>query len=308
VLTPTTWTRSTRKTKTRPRPLAPVPAPPRGWAFSPLGFVRRVFVGAYEDNILFLGSALTFDALLAALPFALLLLSALGFFVHAGDEAMQDVVALLERMLPVGGVDEDNPLQRAEDLVTGVVESRTQLSIFGIPLFFWFATRFFSGARAALNEVFDTRESRSFFQGKGIDFILVVVTLVVIVSNAYLTVRFATNPWIGRFVIGLSTYGLVVVLFYIVYTVAPTRSMRWDTALVASAVAALGFEIAKKIFSLYLTQFATIDRLISNANAIAVLLIVMWLYAIAVIFLFGSEVAETYDLMRRQREQRAILG
>jgi membrane protein len=268
-----------------------------------------VFVGAYEDNILFLGSALTFDALLAALPFALLLLSALGFFVHAGDEgAMQDVVALLDRILPLAGVDEDNPLQRGEDLVTGVVESRTQLSIFGIPLFFWFATRFYSGARAALNEVFDTHESRSFLQGKGIDFVLVLVTIVLIVSNAYLTLRFASNPWIGRFVVGLPTYGLVVALFYIVYTVAPTRSMRWDTALVASAVAALGFEIAKKLFSMYLTNVATIDRLISNANAIAVLLVVVWLYAIAVIFLFGSEVAETYDLMRRQREQRAILG
>jgi len=306
VLTPPT---STRKTKTRPQPHAPVPARPlRGWAFSPLGFVRRVFVGAYEDNILFLGSALAFDALLAALPFALLLLSALGFFVHAGDEAMQDVVALLDRVLPTAGADADSPLRRAEGLVTGVVESRTQLSIFGIPLFFWFATRFFSGARAALNEVFDTRESRSFFKGKAVDFSLVVVTLVLIVSNAYLTVRFASDPWIGRFVIGVSTYGLVVVLFYIVYTVSPTRSMRWDTALVAAAVAALGFEIAKRLYSLYLTEVATIDRLISNANAIAVLLLVVWLYAISVIFLFGSEVAETYDLMRRQREQRAILG
>ncbi len=285
-----------------------MPAPlRRGWAFSPLGFVRRVFVGAYDDNILFLGSALTFDALIAALPFVLLLLSALGYFVHSGDDAMQDVVTLLDRILPRTGFD-DGPIRRAERIVTGVVESRTQLSIFGLPLFFWFATRFFSGARAALNEVFDTRESRSFLKGKAIDFFLVLVTLVLIVSNAYLTVRFASDPWIGRFVIGLSTYGLVVVLFYIVYTVSPTRSMRWDTALVAAAVAALGFEIAKKLYSMYLTQFATIDRLISNANAIAVLLLVVWLYAMSVIFLFGSEVAETYDLMRRQREQRAILG
>jgi membrane protein len=84
--------------------------------------------------------------------------------------------------------------------------------------------------------------------------------------------------------------------------------MRWDTALVAAAVAALGFEIAKKLYSLYLANFATIDRLISNTNAIALLLLVVWIYAIAVIFLFGGEVAETYDLMRRQRDQRAILG
>jgi membrane protein len=267
-----------------------------------------VFVGAYEDNILFLGSALTFDALLASLPFALLLLATLGYFVHSGEQAMADVIVLLDRVLPAGADSGDGPLRRAEDLIAGVVESRGQLSSFGIPLFLWFATRFFSGTRAALNEIFDTHESRSAFRGKAVDLSLVVVTLVLLMANAFLTVRFADDPWIGRFVIGLSTYGLGVALFVIVYKAAPTRTMPWDTALVAAAVAGLGLEIAKKLYSLYLSEFATIDRLISNTNAIAVLLLVVWVYAMAVIFLVGAEVAETYDLMRRQREQRAILG
>jgi uncharacterized BrkB/YihY/UPF0761 family membrane protein len=241
-----------------------------------------VFVGAYEDNILFLGSALTFDALLASLPFALLLLATLGYFVHSGEQAMADVIVLLDRVLPAGADSGDGPLRRAEDLIAGVVESRGQLSSFGIPLFLWFATRFFSGTRAALNEIFDTHESRSAFRGKAVDLSLVVVTLVLLMANAFLTVRFADDPWIGRFVIGLSTYGLGVALFVIVYKAAPTRTN--------------------------LSEFATIDRLISNTNAIAVLLLVVWVYAMAVIFLVGAEVAETYDLMRRQREQRAILG
>jgi len=267
-----------------------------------------MFVGAYDDKILFMGSAVTFDVLLAALPFTLLLMAALGYFVHSGDEAMNDVVALLDRLLPHAFGEAEGPLRRAERLATGVVESRGSLSVFGVPLFLWFATRVFSSARAALNEIFDTTENRSFLWGKCVDLFLVIVTLVLMVANAYLTLRFAQDSWVGRFVIGVSTYGLGVVLFFILYTLAPTRSMRWDTALVAAAVAALGFEIAKKLYSLYLANFATIDRLISNTNAIALLLLVVWVYAIAVIFLFGGEVAETYDLMRRQRDQRAILG
>jgi YihY family inner membrane protein len=273
-----------------------------------MGFVRRVVVSAYDDNILFLGSALTFDALLAALPFALLLLATLGYFVHSGEAAMSDVVALLDRLLPDAGPRGDARLGRAEELITGVVATRSQLSAYGIPLFLWFATRFFRGARAALNEIFDTHESRPFWLGKTVDLGLVIASLVLIVTNAYLTLRFADDPWIGRFVIGLSTYGLGVALFFIVYTFAPTRRVRADTALVAASVAALGLEIAKKAYSLYLAEFATIDRLVSNANTIAVLLVVVWLYAIVCVFLVGGEVAETYDLMRRQREQRAILA
>jgi membrane protein len=265
-----------------------------------------VFIGAYEDQILFLGSALTFDALLAALPFVLLLLAALGYFVHSGADAMADILGLLDQMLPQGtGV--QGPLERAEELVTGVVDSRAELTIYGIPLFVWFATRFFSAVRSALNEIFDTHESRSYLVGKGLDLFLVIVTLVMFTANALLTVIVADYPFVGRFVVGISTYLVGLFLFFIIYIIAPTRLMRWDTAVVAAAVASLGFEIAKKLFSLYLTEFATIDRLISNANAIALLLFVVWLYFMSCLFLLGGEVAETYDLMRRQREQRAIL-
>jgi membrane protein len=270
--------------------------------------VRRVFLGAFEDNILFLGSALTFDAILAALPFALLLLAALGYFVHSGDDAMRDVLALVERLLPPNPSGSEGPLRPAEGMITAVVDSRAQLSVYGVPLFLWFATRFFSSARAALNEVFDTRESRTIVVGKVIDLLLVLATLLLLVANAFLTVLLAGQPWFGRFAASLSTFALGVVLFYLVYTVAPTRAMRWDTALVAAAVASLGFEIAKKLYSLYLVEFARIDRLISNENAIAILLLIVWLYAMACIFLLGAEVAETYDLMRRQREQRAIVA
>lgn len=268
-----------------------------------------MFVGAYEDDILFLGSALAFDALLALVPFVLLLLAALGYFVQAGEEAATgDVIALLDQFLPKRATGGEGPIRRAEGLIAGVVASRGQLSVVGIPLFLYFATRLFGTARAALNEVFDTHETRPFFYGKAVDLALVLVTVVLFVANAFFSLWFADDPWIGRFVIGLGTYGLGVVLFFVVYKAAPTRTMAWDTAVVAAAVAALGFEIAKKLYSLYLTEFLTIDRLISNQNAIAVLLLVVWVYAMAVVFLIGSEVAETYDLMRRQREQREVLA
>ena len=63
------------------------------------------------------------------------------------------------------------------------------------------------------------------------------------------------------------------------------------------------FEIAKKLFELYVARFATLDRLISNANAVALLLFVLWVYYTMCVFLVGGEVARTADLVRREREQ-----
>src|SRR5213075_2235331 len=55
----------------------------RGWAYSPLGFLRRIVVSIYENQVMFLASALAFDALLATLPFCVLVLAALGYILHS---------------------------------------------------------------------------------------------------------------------------------------------------------------------------------------------------------------------------------
>ncbi|MEJ2237218.1 MAG: YihY/virulence factor BrkB family protein [Gemmatimonadales bacterium] len=279
----------------------------KGWAWSPVGFARRVLVASYEDNILFLSSALTFQALLAALPIVLLALATLGYFVHSTDDAVGDVMRLLQNVIPSAGPAERDPFRQVERFIEGVKESRARLSIYGLPLFLWFSTRFFSGARSALNDIFDTQESRPWFVSIGVDFFLVVATLVLVSLNAALTVRMMEFPWLGRFASGISTFALGVTSFFVIYIMAPTRRVRWDTALIAAVVAALGFEVTKRFYYIYLVQFTTVDRLISNTNAIALILLVVWMYATVSVFLLGAEVGEVYDMRRRQREQRAIL-
>lgn len=274
------------------------------WESTPLDFARRVVKASYDDNILFLASALTFQALVAALPFVLLALAALGHFVHAGEE---EVVRLFRDLIPSGGPDDTDPFRQVERILYGIKESRGRLSKFGFPLFLWFSTRFFSGARAALNEVFDTHESRVWWKAVSIDFGLAIAALLLVVSSLVITVQLLHLPWLGRFVSSISTFSLGVLLFFLVYKISPTRRVRWDTAVVAAAVAALGFEVAKRMYVVYLVEFTTIDRLLSNNNVIALILLVVWMYFTACVFLVGAEVGETYDLGRRQSEQRAIL-
>jgi uncharacterized BrkB/YihY/UPF0761 family membrane protein len=131
---------------------------------------------------------------------------------------------------------------------------------------------------------------------------------VLIAANALTTVVVPDATWAGRFLATVSAYGFAVLLFFIIYTMAPSRRVNWDTALVASVVVSLGFELVKRLYGGYLARFATFDRVVSNANAIALLLFVLWMYVIAFLFVAGSEVAQTYDLTRRQRGQRAILA
>jgi membrane protein len=141
----------------------------------------------------------------------------------------------------------------------------------------------------------------------GVDFFLVVTALVLVVAHVGLMIKMADLPWVGRFAGNVSTFSVGVVLFFVIYTLSPTRRIPWDTALVASVVASLGAQVTQRLYVVYLLEFATVDRLISNTNVIALVLLVVWMYFTACVFLVGAEVGETYDMRKRQREQRAIL-
>lgn len=285
----------------------PTPVPRlRGWAFSPVGFLRRVFLGVYEDNIPFLASGLTFDALLWVLPLLLVALSAFGYVLGGAEESRELARVIAGWLLPESGA--EGPFRRVAAGLEGLVEQRGRLTVYGAPFFVWFSWRLFGSVRAALNDVFDTEETRSWLTGKAVDLTLGITAAVLILANTVITVVVLRAPWAGRFLAGLLAWVAVMLLFYVVYMVAPSRKMPWDTALVAALFASLGFEVAKRLYGIYVVEFVTFDRLVSNTNAIALLLFVLWVYLTALVFLAGGEVAETYDLARRQREQRAILG
>jgi membrane protein len=265
-----------------------------------------VLVAAYEDNVFFLASALTFDALVASLPFVLLTLGVLGYLVQGAHDPISSVHAIVDRFLPLPGGGRD-PLAPAEHALVVATESRRQLSVLGVPLFLWFSTRFFGAVRRGLHEVFDTDETRPWLMAKAVDLLLVLISLAVLVANTVGGFVLGTAVWPQRLLRRTLSFLLGGVLFYAIYTMAPGRGVRRKTAVVAAAVAALAFELARFLYGFYLARFATMDRLFSNANVIGIALLLVWMYYTAVVFLLGGEVADTYDLMRRQREQRAIL-
>ncbi len=277
----------------------------RRWACSLLRFLRRVVVSVFDDHVAFLASALAFDALLAALPFCVLVLATLGYVLHSLGGSMGDMHSVLDRFFPAQRPAGADAFTRITRFAEAVAENRGQLSVYGLPFFLWFSTRFYTSVSHALNDIFDIQETRSFLHGLSVDFLLTVMTTALFVGNALISADTFITRWIPPLNASIASFGFAVVLFFLVYSIAPARRAKWDTALVAALVAAIGFEVAKKLYGVYLREFATMDRLISNANLIALVLFLMWLYATACTFLIGGEVGHTYDRAKQQRRQLA---
>ena len=81
----------------------------------------------------------------------------------------------------------------------------------------------------------------------------------------------------------------------------------WRSALLAAVFAAVAFEIAKRLYGLYLQNFAALRAASGDATIGALVLFVLWIYYTALVFLLGGVVAETWELRQMQKRQRAIL-
>src|SRR5574341_1382770 len=115
-----------------------------GWHQSVWGVIKRTLEAAYEDNIAFLASALSFDVILTAIPFLVLLLAAVGSLVQHQITTQQiDLAELLQRFMPAAMGRSGTAIQRVEAVLAQVVESRERLTLFGLPLFLYFSTRLF---------------------------------------------------------------------------------------------------------------------------------------------------------------------
>jgi membrane protein len=291
-----------------------------GWHRSVPGIARRTLEAAYEDNIAFLASGLSFDLLLTLIPFIFLLLAVLAYLVHHQITAQQiSLHELLARLLPTvtdgGGAD---AFRSVEAALGAVLQKRGRLTLVGVPLFLWFSTRLFGGLRAALNDVFDTDESRPWPLAKSVDVFMVLVTGAFLVANGMLAAYEARNAslvsqsflvhWAWSLSMEVVAFALAIVMFFVVFKLLPGRRIVWRTALVASTFCSLGFEVTKRLYAAYVARFVTFDRVASDANVAALLLFLLWVYYTCYLFLLSGEVAETFDLIRMRRTQETRLG
>jgi len=266
-------------------------------------------------------------------PFILLLLIGLTHVAQAvTHESEVDTIYLFHRFLPPHSTLPDrDPFIIIERILTGITEKRGQLSLYAVPTFLWFSTRLFAGIRTALNDIYDVslrpEPQRgiivAFLRGKLRDATMVVGTVILFLANTLLTTGLTileargaeTVPQLsffvstlGRYLTELLAFSFSVSLFYVTYSYASVRRLPWKTALLAATFTALLFELAKRLYALYLTNFASLEGLAGDANLGAIVLFILWVYYTAIVFLLGAVVAETWELKKMLVRQRAILG
>jgi membrane protein len=145
--------------------------------------------------------------------------------------------------------------------------------------------------------------------GKARDIVMVCVVLALALVNTLLSGTIALvasqgirlePPWtflvsglgvmLGEFIAIASG----VALFVALYRYASPRRLSWRGSLIAAAVGTVGFELAKRLFGLYLAHAAR-GTFSIDINIGAATLLILWIWYMALVFLLGAAVAHVWE-------------
>ena len=283
-------------------------------------YVKRVWDNSNEDNVLFLASGIAFNILLAAVPFFLLLVSGLGYVLgHESTASAQEVSELIDRLLPVHPESASSPVH---SLLTEALKARGTIGLYSAVGFIWLSTRLFGTMRTVLANIFDIENERGIIQGKIFDMQVTVVSTLLVVAytalSAYLAIA-TTRGSAALVELGIETktmgameyafgrllaFAVIVLMFFALYKVLVIRRVRWQTALIASLFTSSMFEIAKNVFAFVVQRMDPAS--LYTGTLYAVVIVVIWTYYAALIFLLGGEVGQVFELRRVRRLQREV--
>jgi len=265
-----------------------------------------------EDEALSRGAAIAFYAITSLAPVLLIVIAIAGLVF--GRDAAQDAIS--------GQFSTLMGQQAAEVLQSVIAGASTRSSgiiatIVGIVMLIVTASGVFGEMQAALNTIWKTRSQeaalsrliRARITSLGLVATLGFLLVVSLAVSAGLT---AFTNSLDRLPVGpLILYGLnfsiswllFALLFGAIYKILPDRTLQWRDVIVGALMTSLLFNLGKSLIGWYIGSSAIAS---SYGAAGGLIVLLLWVYYSAQIFLFGAEFTKAYAIAHGSRRRKPI--
>jgi membrane protein len=262
----------------------------------------------YADRGPHLAAMIAYFALLSFVPLTFISLALLGLSGRADESSF--LVREIEKTLP------GTPIDQIVNLVHAVQDNAAALGIVGGLALLWTSLSLFSVLESALNIVYG-RPNRSFLHGKGLAFLLMVgslVTLFVALLAGSLGVAvlqeyapgFVSNAVAAYALsIGVSLLGVLVFLVSCYYVLTNEEDLTLREVLPGAVFATILLEGTFQVLPLY-QRYADLNPALRAFGAPAILLV--WLYVMANVIVFGAELNWWLTRRAEQRQEEELAG
>ena len=274
-----------------------------GWLSIIIGSIREVL--SYEASLI--GAAFAYFTLLSVFPLILLTVAIASFFVEP-IQITTDILARLEFVIP--GLEKllgTNLEQLASS--RGVITRLSALTlIWSASSVFYVITRSLDGvwvgARVRVRSAYH-------YRALAIALTLVIAIILWFGSIAWsFAVPIADRVMTGQLVFLSPVFSFVgaalmnIFVFTLLYFALPHVSVKWRDVLVGAIIAGVFWELAKRGFLYFVTNFLTLSNLVYG-SVTAIIALLAWAYFSGLIFLFGAHVNVRHLRRRQSQSQEA---
>jgi membrane protein len=260
--------------------------------------LKRALAGWWNDNVPRLGASLSYYTLFALAPVLVVAIAIAG--LAFGPEAVRGEIVGQVRGLV--GEEGGRAVQAMLEGASKKSESRLA-TVLGLLTFFIGATGAFLELQTALNGIWRVKPKEggnwlkelvvqrmvSFGLVIGVGFLLLVSLLVSAALSAlhrYMGLTFPGLAEVWQAVNVLVSFGVITLLFAMVYRVLPDVQLTWRDVWLGAVVTACLFSVGKFLIGLYLGT-SSLASTYGAAGSVVVLL--LWVYYSSQIVLLGAE-------------------
>ena len=257
-----------------------------------LGLARRAFAAWSEDYAPSMGAALAYYALFSVAPLALIVIGIAGFFFGAQAARGELVGHLANLMGDDAARSVEGLLAHAAKPASGIVAA----SIGAVTLILG-ASSVFNELHSDLDRIWRSPTTSPGVRGAvrarllGLALILVVAFLLIGSLAASALISALAESWLAHAADAALSFALLTAAFALVYKMVPRVSIAWRDVWLGAAVTAALFVAGKFLIGLYLGRAAPASAF-GAAGSLVVLMI--WVYYSAQIFLLGAEFTRLY--------------
>ncbi|MFL5937450.1 MAG: YihY/virulence factor BrkB family protein [Gaiellaceae bacterium] len=263
---------------------------------------RALFAKFFADRGTHLAAMIAYFALLSFVPLTFLALATLGFAGRADESSF--LVTELKHALP------EAPVGDIVALVRKVQDNAATLGIVGGAFLLWSSLSLFSVLESAFNIVYG-KPNRSFLHGKALASILMLgslVTLFVALLVGSLGVAFlrhytpgAVNNEVSAYVLTLAVSSAGILVFVVsVYYLLTNAELTINDVLPGAALATIVLETGFQVLPVYV-RYTSLNPVLKTFGPPVILLV--WLYVMANIIVFGAELNWWAAARRNGREE-----
>jgi membrane protein len=268
---------------------------------------RALFGKFFADRGTHLAAMIAYFALLSFVPLTFLALAALGFAGRADESSF--LVTEIQHALP------DAPVGDIVALVRQVQDNAATLGIVGGAFLLWTSLSLFSVLESAFNIVYG-KPNRSFLHGKAVASILMLgslVTLFVALLVGSLGVAFlrhytpdAIDNDVSAYLATLAVSSIGVFVFVVsVYYLLTNEELTLRDVLPGAVLSTVVLEAGFQVLPVYV-RYTDLNPVLKTFGPPAILLV--WLYVMANVLVFGAELNWWVSQRRRIRVEDEPVG